>query len=57
MTDFGDHYSRSVHMYTMLMAHLNSTLNPLLYGIFNSPFKKGYKKFLMKITNKGNTNS
>ena len=33
----------------MLIAHLNSALNPLLYGIFNPLFQKGYKNVLFFI--------
>jgi hypothetical protein len=33
MTDFGDHFPAAVHAYTMALAHLNSSLNPLLYAL------------------------
>jgi hypothetical protein len=40
--DFEDKLPRSAVMFTMAIAHLNSSLNPVLYGIFNSAFKRGY---------------
>ena len=42
MIDFEDKFPRSVVMFTMAIAHLNSSLNPVLYGIFNSAFRRGY---------------
>ena len=42
MVDFEDKLPRSAIMFTMAIAHLNSSLNPVLYGIFNSAFKRGY---------------
>lgn len=45
MTDYQDRYHRTVHMYTMSIAHLNSALNPILYAVFNPAFQKGYKNF------------
>jgi hypothetical protein len=48
--DFEDKWPRTVHMYTMLFAHMNSSLNPLVYAISNPLFQKGYKNFFNKIT-------
>lgn len=45
MTDFGDKLPRTAHMYSMLIAHLNSSLNPVVYAISNPLFQKGYKNF------------
>ena len=49
MTDFNDRLPRTAHMYTMTIAHLNSALNPILYGIFNPAFQRGYRSFFKLI--------
>jgi hypothetical protein len=49
MCDFENNLPRSWQMFTMAIAHFNSSANPILYGIFNSNFKKGYAKFLRRI--------
>ena len=36
-------------MYTMLFAHMNSSLNPLVYAISNPLFQKGYKNLFNKL--------
>ena len=48
MTDFDNKLPRSAHMYSMLLAHLNSSLNPIVYAISNPLFQTGYKN-LFKI--------
>ena len=50
MIDFEDKLPRSFHLYTMLFARINSSLNPILYGITNPLFRYGYKNFLRVIT-------
>lgn len=42
MTDYADRLPRTAHMFSMEIAHLNSSLNPLLYAIFNPAFQRGY---------------
>ena len=42
LIDYEDRLPRSTVMFTMTIAHLNSTLNPLLYAIFNPSFRNGY---------------
>ena len=49
MSDFQDRYSRSVHLFTVLVAHLNSALNPVLYAVSNPLFRRGYKNFTHRI--------
>jgi hypothetical protein len=49
MCDFENNLPRSWQMFTMAIAHFNSAANPILYGIFNSNFRKGYSKFLRRI--------
>jgi uncharacterized protein with PQ loop repeat len=46
MIDFHDNLPRTAHMFSMLLAHLNSSLNPVLYAIFNPGFQRGYMTFL-----------
>lgn len=43
MIDFKDQMPRTVHMYPLLLAHVNSSLNPILYALTNSNFQRGYK--------------
>ena len=49
MIDYEDKLPRSAIMFTMAIAHLNSSLNPVLYGIFNSAFRRGYTILFRKI--------
>ena len=49
MTDFEDKLPRSAIMFTMTIAHLNSALNPILYWIFNTNFRRGYINLFRKI--------
>ena len=42
--DFSDSLDRSVYIYSMLIMILNSSLNPIFYGLTNPQFQKGYKK-------------
>jgi hypothetical protein len=44
ISDYHDKFPKAVHMFTMLLAHLNSALNPVLYGCYNPAFRRGYKK-------------
>ena len=52
MTDWNYDFPTASLVYTVLIAHLNSACNPILYAIFNPGFKKGYgniiKYFLRK---------
>lgn len=43
MSDYRDKLPRTAHMFSMTVAHLNSALNPVLYGVFNPAFRRGYK--------------
>lgn len=38
--------NESVHMFTMWLGYINSTLNPLIYPLCNENFKKTFKKIL-----------
>lgn len=42
MTDYADKLPRTAHMFSMEIAHLNSSFNPVLYAIFNPAFQRGY---------------
>ena len=48
--DFENKWPRSIHIYTMLFAHINSSLNPLVYAFSNPLFQKGYKNIFNKMT-------
>ena len=49
MCDYDNVLPRSWQMFTMAIAHFNSAANPILYGIFNPSFRKGYSNFLKRI--------
>ena len=49
MLDYSDSLPRSAHMFSMAIAHLNSSLNPLLYAMTNPLFQKGYGLFIRKL--------
>ena len=49
MVDFDRHLPKTAIMYSMQFAHLNSAFNPILYGLFNPAYQKGYKRFVCKI--------
>ena len=49
MTGIYNDLSRGAYMFTMTIANLNSSINPILYGIYNSSLQKGYSDFLKKI--------
>lgn len=49
MVDYDDKLPRSAVMFTMTFAHLNSSLNPILYAIFNSSFRRGYVNLFNRI--------
>lgn len=57
MFDFADKLPRTAHMYTMLVAHLNSALNPMLYAMFNPAYQRGYKNLLHILFLRGSSNS
>ena len=50
MVDTENKLSMAAHAFTNLPAHLNSALNPIFYGFFNTKLKEGYKYFLNKIS-------
>ena len=49
MVNFDDRLPRSAIMYSMMLAHLNSAFNSILYGLYNPAFSIGYRRFLKKI--------
>ena len=52
MIDHDNFLPRTAIMYSMQLAHLNSAFNPILYGVFNPAYKKGYKMFINTILSK-----
>jgi len=52
MVNFDNYLPKTAIMYTMQFAHLNSAFNPILYGLFNPAYQKGYKRFICKILNR-----
>ena len=45
MIDFEDKLPKAYHLYSMLFARINSSLNPILYGLTNPLFQRGFKNF------------
>jgi ABC-type Fe3+ transport system permease subunit len=41
--DQHDDFPMEVHLYALLLAHLSSSLNAVVYGLTNSAFREGYK--------------
>nr|QVK45857.1 G protein-coupled receptor [Proales similis] len=49
MIDFHDQLPMTVHAYFMMFAHLNSSLNPVLYAVCNPAFQRGYKQLILRL--------
>jgi hypothetical protein len=43
MIDYKDTLPAAYHLYGLVLMRINSCLNPLLYGLTNTLFKKGFK--------------
>ena len=43
-TGFEDKYPIAIHATVTFLAHVNSTMNPVFYMIFNPAFRMGFKK-------------
>ncbi len=52
--DKQDKISQTIYIYSILLATLNSSLNPILYAFTNSQFKLGYKNFFDFLFNRRN---
>lgn len=49
MVDYQDRWPRPVHMFSLVLAHFNSSLNPIFFALSSKNFKKGYRNFLQLI--------
>ena len=49
MIDFADKAPRGAVMFTMTLAHLNSSFNPIVYAVSNSNFQNGYVALFRRI--------
>lgn len=49
MLDFADRLPRSAIMFTMTLGHMNSSLNSILYALFNPAFRRGCANLFNKI--------
>lgn len=49
LVDVDDRYPKIAYVVAVQMAHLNSSLNALIYGATNKNFRQGYKQVLCKI--------
>ena len=50
MIDLEDKWQREYYVYSMLFAILNSTLNPIFYGLTNPHYQHGYMHVLSLIS-------
>lgn len=48
--DVNDTFAMELHAFSILLAHTNSSINCVLYGVFNNNFRKGYKDLLMCVS-------
>ena len=55
--DYKDTWPREWHIFSILIAHTNSSLNSVLYGVTNNKFREAYKRLLAIVTCRGNRNS
>ena len=46
VADVNDTFTMEWHIFATLIAHTNSSLNSILYGLTNSSFRKGYMTLL-----------
>ncbi|ELU08523.1 hypothetical protein CAPTEDRAFT_123524 [Capitella teleta] len=47
VADRYDTYPMEIHIFSILVAHTNSSLNSILYGLTNANFREGYKQIAM----------
>ena len=55
VSDWNNDFPIAIEVYTIMVAHFNSVLNPLIYGVFDPLILKGYKNvfnLIMKRSNK-----
>lgn len=50
LADHENKLPRTVHMYSIMLVHMNSAFNPIIYGMVNPAFKRGYILFLNNLT-------
>ncbi|XP_064653311.1 melatonin receptor type 1C-like [Lineus longissimus] len=44
--DVHDTFALEFHLYSILFAHINSCFNSVIYGLTNTNFRRGYRRFL-----------
>ena len=54
VADPGDKAPMEVHLYILLLAHMHSSLNPLVYAITNKHYRHGYKLVVLYLFSCGN---
>ena len=52
MIDYKDTLPAVYHLYGLVLMRINSCLNPLLYGLTNTLFKKGFKNIYFLLFNR-----
>jgi hypothetical protein len=52
ISDSAGTHPLAAELYTVVLAHLNSALNPIFYGVSNPAFRNGYKNFLRIVMRK-----
>ncbi len=47
--DFNDNLPHELHLYVLMLAHMHSSLNPIVYAVTNIHFRNGYKMILSQL--------
>lgn len=50
LSDIRDIYPYEIYVLAIILAHANSSMNSILYGVTNTQFRMGYKLLLSKLT-------
>lgn len=55
LIDSKDQFPQWMYVLAVQMAHMNSSLNSIVYAASNKEFREGYKRVFMRCCGKGNT--
>lgn len=50
LVDFGSMLPQNALMFSMAIAHFNSSLNAIIYALYNPDFRRGYANLIRKIS-------
>lgn len=49
LADYHDNFPMEVHSSVLMLAHVNSSVNSVLYGVLNKQYRKAYKTVILRI--------